>query len=85
MEGFVCIYRIGAGGLFAVSEQRAGYYVSTQDRPAFITDLSPHEIDEIFDLMHADHARWHGSNGNRVNGNGKSDAGSGKSHSTPPG
>jgi hypothetical protein len=52
-------YIAAQGGLVDVSsEPRAGYYVSTQDRPAYVTDLSSDEISAVFDLMHADHARW---------------------------
>ena len=52
------------------SEPRAGYYISTQDRPAFITDLSSDEIDDVFELMRKDHDRWHlerDGNGNNSN------------------
>lgn len=55
------------------NEPRAGYYVSTQDRPAFITNLSSEEIDEVFELMRQDQRRWHGvsnGNGKHANGNG---------------
>lgn len=41
-----------------VPEVRAGYYVSTQDRPAFETDLTPEELDSVFDQMYEDHERW---------------------------
>ena len=37
---------------------RAGYFISTQDRPAFETDLTPKELDSVFDQMDADLKRW---------------------------
>jgi formate-dependent nitrite reductase cytochrome c552 subunit len=52
------------------NEPRAGYYVSTQDRPAFVTNLSSEEIDEVFELMRQDQRRWYPvSNGNGKHGN----------------
>lgn len=36
------------------SEPRAGYYVSTQDRPAFVSELSTDDFDAVFDLMRQD-------------------------------
>jgi hypothetical protein len=41
-----------------VPKVRAGYYVSTQDRPAFETDLTPEDLDSVFDQMYEDHERW---------------------------
>jgi hypothetical protein len=37
------------------SEPRAGYYVSTQDRPAFVSDLSSDDFDAVFSLMREEH------------------------------
>jgi hypothetical protein len=37
------------------SEPRAGYYVSTQDRPAYVSDLSSDDFDAVFSLMREEH------------------------------
>ena len=39
------------------SEPRAGYYVSTQDRPAFVSELSSEDFDDVFGLMRKNHDR----------------------------
>jgi len=60
-----------------VPEVRAGYYVSTQDRPAFETDLTPEQLDSVFDQLYEDDKRWREeSNGQQSaqNGPAKNDA-----------
>jgi hypothetical protein len=32
-------------------EPRAGYYVSTQDRPAFVSAIDDDAFDDVFELM----------------------------------
>ena len=47
-------------------EPRTGYYVSTQDRPAFVSELSADDFDAVFDLMRQDlDDRSSQTNGNR--------------------
>jgi hypothetical protein len=57
----------------APQEPRAGYFVSSHARPAFVTDLTSQQIDDVFDLLCEDAARWAsqssqpGTNGRPVN------------------
>ena len=48
------------------SEPRAGYYVSTQDRPAFVSEFSADEFDDVFELMRQEQ----GDGSSETNGNG---------------
>lgn len=53
------------------SERRAGYYVSTQDRPAFVSELSTDDFDAVFGLMRQDlDDRSTQANGNGHKGSG---------------
>jgi hypothetical protein len=45
-------------------EPRAGYYVSTQDRPAFVSELGADDFEAVFDLMRQDLDRSTETDGN---------------------
>lgn len=47
-----CVRHAGHG-----AEPRAGYYVSTQDRPAFVSGLSSDDFDAVFGLMRVERDR----------------------------
>lgn len=42
---------MGVSGYSQASEPHAGYYVASQSRPPFVTDLTSREIADVFDLV----------------------------------
>jgi hypothetical protein len=53
----------------AQPEPRAGYFVSSHARPAFVTGLTPEQIDDVFDLVYENTVRW-SQPSSQQNGNG---------------